>query len=116
MSADKIFGSDRVIGAALMSMGIAYLPELTANYSSQWSQHECALLKKRFSQLFRNGVAVAAIVVDLSGNQYQVKTMDELIRVWRKAGIRHSFDMTQKAFESIKDEIVLHPIPELATV
>ena len=115
MDVDKVFGSDTVIGVALTAMGIAHFPELTANHSHEWSQNNCAMLKKRFAHLFRHGVAEAVIIVGTSGKQYRVQNMDELIRVWRSDGISRCFDMTTGALERILGDIVLHPVPELQT-
>lgn len=108
------YGADTVIGAALNAMEIAYFPEFHADKSDhKWSHNNHAALKKRFALLFRHGTAEAAIVVDGEGKQYRIRTMEELIRVWRHGSIACSFDMTPSALAAIEGSIVLHPVPEL---
>ncbi len=116
MNMDQFGGEGTVIGAALSHMDIAFLDG--ADNSPHWSKRNHAPLKKHFAPLFyQGGIAEGqgTIVVDSEGRQYAVKSMDELIRVWKHARISHCFDMNPEAYDRIRGKITFHAFPELET-
>lgn len=115
MTPKELCGEKTVIGAAMSCLGVACLSTMSADYDLHWSEHNHAALKKQFATLFYRGGVIdgqGTIVVDKDGKHYAVSSMDDVIRVWEHGQIAMAFDMSPDVYRKIKDNIVLHPVPE----
>src|ERR1700722_3193850 len=111
--------SESFIGAALMSLGISYYVAATADHSDDWFEgdtHE--KLTRRFGILFtrdQNFEGKTIIVVDRNHNQYVVKDIHELERVWRKGQISYALSMSEKTYKQLRGDIAIAVVPVLET-
>ncbi len=102
-------GSDAVIGAALMQLGITFHKDVA---SSTLPRDEVmaklrVLFKKRIADAEDDAVV---IVTDHHGKQFVVKNLREAMHVWGNSRVDHAFTMSREAFERIRGDIVISPV------
>jgi hypothetical protein len=106
-------GSDTVIGAALMQLRIKLHLNVISGDRTLRGVGILEKLQKRFSKLFDGAKReTVVIVMDYQGAHYVVKDARQVMRVWQHYGVGHAFTMPKEAFERIRGDVVISPVPK----